>query len=104
MGNVLSLVAPRYKALAALLVPLIGGLLFLISTGDLDLKHIAGIVAVALGAGGAAHAVPNVAKGAVAVVDGTANNVVTAVDDGVENVTGGVLGVVGKLLGRKGKS
>lgn len=103
MGGVINLLGPRYKAVAAVLVPLLGGVLFLISTGEFDVKHLAGIVAVALGAGGVTHVVPNVAKTAVATVDDTANSVVTTVGDGVENVTGGVLGVVGKLLGKKPK-
>lgn len=107
MAGVMDLVAPRYKAVAATVVPLVGGVLFLVSTNELDLQHVAGLLAVALGAGGLTHALPNktvaAADDTVAEVTGTANNVVTAVDDGVESVTGGVLGKVGKLLNRKPK-
>lgn len=52
-------VAARYKAIAATLVPLVGGVLFLVSTGDLDVAHLAGVLAISLGAGGVTHQVPN---------------------------------------------
>lgn len=51
--------AARWKAVAATVVPLIGGVLYMVSTGEFDIQHLAGFLAIALGAGGVTHVVPN---------------------------------------------
>jgi hypothetical protein len=56
--------APRWKAVVGLLVPLIGGLITLSSTNTLDAGHIWGLVATALTTAGVVHQTPNQAPDA----------------------------------------
>lgn len=101
--NEVTWLARRYKAVAATLIPLLGGVLFLISTGEFDLKHLAGILAVALGSGGITHAVPNVVKGTVHIVTDDVTDTATETVGGVvDGVTGAVGGLLGGLAGKEG--
>jgi len=114
----LAFLSLRWKAVAATAVPLIGGVLFLVSTGELDIAHLAGLLAIALGSGVATHTVPNVGSAPIqdtvnAVIDavppGIADAVATAVNTtttgvlapAVGTVTGVVGGAVNGLLGDK---
>lgn len=88
--------AARWKAVAATAVPLIGGVLFLISTGEFDFKHLAGILAVSLGSGTITHVVPNVGTAPVqetvdAVLDAIPPTLVPDVAAAVSETTTGVL-------------
>lgn len=70
-------VASRWKAIAALLVPLLGGLAALAPNSN-DAKVI-GIVITALVAGGVVHQVPNVVAQPVADVTGAFGGLVGTV-------------------------
>lgn len=70
-------VAARWKAVAAVLVPLIGGLVAL--WPDSETARVIGVVVTALVAGGAVHQVPN--KVPVPAPDGPLEDVEDIVED-----------------------
>lgn len=59
LGLVEKWIAPRRKAIAAFLIPLLGGAATLAATGTLDLPHLLGLLGTALGSGGVVHQVTN---------------------------------------------
>lgn len=116
--NGVKFLAAHRKAIMAFAVPLVGGMCYLISTDQFDLKHVCGVLAVALGSGGATHVIPNAGVAPVqdvvnAVTAAVPTEVAPTVAAAVTNTSTGVLkdavglvdGIVGGLggiLGGKG--
>lgn len=60
IGIVARYLAPRWKAIVATLVPLLGGVIALIASNEFDLNHILGVIATAMSSGVFTHSVENV--------------------------------------------
>lgn len=60
IGIVARYLAPRWKAIVATVVPLLGGVIALIASNEFDLPHILGVLATAMTSGAFTHQVANV--------------------------------------------
>lgn len=60
IGIVARYLAPRWKAIVATLVPLLGGVIALIASNEFDLNHVLGVLATAMGSGLFTHQATNV--------------------------------------------
>jgi len=60
LGLIEKYLAPRWKAIIATVVPLVGGVITLSSTNTLDVGHVWGLIATALASGGITHQVANI--------------------------------------------